>query len=262
MLRLSMPVSTFMTAPAIAVSETALLADADQVLRDRNVSCVAVVGEDGRPVGAISRTDLLRIGRVEARLRSRPALISFPDRQVRDAMIRGLVAVTPETALSAAARTMASCRIHRVFVMTGDELAGVLSTKDVLLAIDAARVITPIREVMSAPVHTIPLSAKLSLAVDRLEQAHVSGLCVVDDDGWPVGTFTQREALASRDLAGDTRVEEVMSYSMLCLPTLTPLHRAAAHAYATRARRVLAIEDRYVRGVLTGLDFARFAAVC
>ena len=129
-----------------------------------------------------------------------------------------------------------------------------------LLAIERKRVATPIHEVMSAPAFVIPLGAKLSLATDRLERAHVSGLCVVDEDEWPVGTFTQREALASRDLDGDTPLEEVMSYAMLCLDVRTPLYRAAAYAHATRARRVLAVEDNRVEGVLTGLDFARVAA--
>ena len=47
---------------------------------------------------------------------------------------------------------------------------------------------------------------------------------------------------------------------MLCLHASTPLYRAAAHAYATRARRVLVTEDHRVIGVLTGIDFARAIA--
>jgi hypothetical protein len=48
-----------------------------------------------------------------------------------------------------------------------------------------------------------------------------------------------------------------MSYAMLCLDVRTPLYRAAAYAHATRARRVLAVEGRHLKGVLTGIDFAR-----
>ena len=51
-----------------------------------------------------------------------------------------------------------------------------------------------------------------------------------------------------------------MSYAMLCLRASTPLYRAAAHAHATRARRVLVSENRRVTGVLTGIDFARAIA--
>ena len=51
-----------------------------------------------------------------------------------------------------------------------------------------------------------------------------------------------------------------MSYAMLCLNVRTPLFRAAAQAYETRARRILVIDDRRVMGVVTGLDFARAAS--
>jgi len=256
----SMPVSSVMTAPVVTVAETARLPEANQILRDRNISCLAVTGADGRPRGVLSRTDLLRVGRVEARTRGRGTWLTLPDRPVREAMRSEIIAVDPATPLSGAARTMVARRIHRVFVTNGEALVGVVSTKDVLLVIDMARISTPIREVMSAPAYTIPVTARLSLATDRLERAHVTGLCVVDEDEWPVGTFTQNEALASRELDGNTPLEEVMSYAMLCLHVRTPLYRAAAYAHATRARRVLAVEDNRVQGVLTGLDFARFAA--
>jgi signal-transduction protein with cAMP-binding, CBS, and nucleotidyltransferase domain len=136
----------------------------------------------------------------------------------------------------------------------------VLSTKDLLIAVHASHDGQPLRDHMRAPAYTIRMDESLALATDRLAHAHVSGLCVVDEHEHPVGTFTQTEALAARDRPSETRVEEVMSYAMLCLDVRTPLYRAAAHAHATRARRVLAVEGGHVRGVLTGLDFARALA--
>jgi hypothetical protein len=47
---------------------------------------------------------------------------------------------------------------------------------------------------------------------------------------------------------------------MLALETTTPLHRAAAQAAALRVRRVIAVKNRRIEGILTGLDFARAAA--
>jgi CBS domain-containing protein len=255
----SMPVSSVMTAPVVTVPETARLYEVDQVLREHDISCVAVIGSGGRPSGVISRTDLLRIGRA-ARNPGRGALLSLPDQPARAAMQPDIVAVAPEAPVSGAARTMVAHRIHRVFVTDGEALVGVLSTKEVLLAFEQQRAAVPIGAVMSSPVLAVPLHAEVALATDRLEHAHVSGLCVVDEDSSPVGTFTQTEALACRELDGSTPVEEVMSYAMLCLQVRTPISRAAARAHATRARRVLAVEDKRVKGVLTALDFARFAA--
>src|SRR5262249_15627308 len=153
-----------------------------------------------------SRTDLLHVGRVESRARPVPPepgeaattqrsgqrLLTFPEgRTVAQVMKRDVVGLGPDASVSIAARMMVERRIHRVSVMEAGALLGVLSTKDVLAAIRDKRVSAPIGEAMSAPVFTIPLRARLSLATDRLERAHVSGLCVVDETEWPVGTFTQ-----------------------------------------------------------------------
>lgn len=258
MTHFAMPLSSLMTKPVITVDERASLDEAYALLKGHEISCLAVTGADGKPAGVISRTDFLRIGRIDARFRSRRSpLLVLPERAVADVMKREIVTLGAEEPVSAASKVLVSKRIHRVFVMDGERLAGVFSTKEVLLAVQQKKVAAPISTFMSSPAFTVPVSSSLSLASDRLEKARVSGLCVVDEDEWPVGTFTQSEALAARELAADTPVEEVMSYAMLCLDVRTPLYRAAAQAYATRARRVLAVEARQVKGVLTGIDFAR-----
>jgi len=272
MTNFAMPISSLMSSPVVTIPAAATLTEANEILHQRCISCVAVMDGD-RAVGVITRTDLLRVGRYESRSRAgeangeakaqarAPALLTFPaGRTVSDAMKREVVALPPGAAVSAAARTMLQRRMHRVFVMDGEALLGVFSTKDVLLAIREQRIATPVAEAMSSPVFTIPLTAPLSLAADRLDKAHVSGLCVIDESDWPVGTLTQNEVMAARDLPADTPIEEVMSYAMLCLDVRTPLYRAAGYAHATRARRVLAVEGRHLKGVMSGLDFARVAS--
>lgn len=170
-----------------------------------------------------------------------------------------VVAVSSDCAVSEAAKRMVKDRIHRVFVIDGDKLAGILSTKDVMAAIKDKRDNTPLSEFMSTPVFSVRATEPISLATDRLAKAHVSGLVVVDEDEWPVGVFTQLEALTSKDVPAETPVDDVMNPAMLCLQVNTPLHRAAAQAAALRVRRVLCVEDRRVRGILTGIDFARAA---
>jgi CBS domain-containing protein len=110
------------------------------------------------------------------------------------------------------------------------------------------------------PVMTIPADLEIAHAIARLDRSHVSGLAVVDDHGFPIGMFTQIEALYGRDLPPRTKVDELMSYSILTQHPKLPVFRAAAHAYETRARRVLVMEDRALVGVVTGLDFARTLA--
>jgi CBS domain-containing protein len=255
-----MPVSEYMSAPVISLPVSASLFEVRRTLDEQEISCLPLRDAQQRPVGVISRTDLLRVGRFQAGAARGAALLTLPDKRAEEVMHVDLIAVGPEATIADAARRMVKQRIHRVFVVDdAGRLVGVLSTKDLLSAIRDKRVTTPIAEVMAAPAFIIQASAPVSLATDRLAKAHISGLVVVDEDEWPIGTFTQSESLRARDLPGETFVEEVMSHAMLCLDVRTPLHRAAAQAHATRARRVLAVEDRKVKGVLTGLDFARAA---
>jgi predicted transcriptional regulator len=127
-----------------------------------------------------------------------------------------------------------------------------------MLAIRDKRVKSPISNLMSSPVFTVRHVEPVAVATERLVKARVSGLVVVEDE-WPVGLFTQAEALEARDEPRDTPVEEVMSAAMLALDADTPLHRAAAQAAALRVRRVIAVKDRGMQGILTGIDFARAA---
>ena len=80
---------------------------------------------------------------------------------------------------------------------------------------------------------------------------------MVVEDGWPVGAFTQADALGAREAPPDDRVDSWMDPRVICLPMATPVFRAAEQALATRARRVIAVDADGMRGILTGTDFAR-----
>ena len=117
----------------------------------------------------------------------------------------------------------------------------------------------PIEDSMSKPLFTVAADESIATATERLEKAHITGLIVVEED-WPVGVFTQVEALFSRQLPGDTKVEEVMNAAIVCLPTHTRMFRAAEQALTMKVRRIIVSKDRDMAGIVSGLDFAR--AVC
>ncbi len=175
-------------------------------------------------------------------------------------MSRDVVTVQPADAMALAAQRMVDGYFHRVYVQEGKKLVGVLTTRDVMLAIRDKRVRQPIADWMSSPAFSVRAEEPISIATERLEKAHVSGLVVLEND-WPVGLYTQREALRSRNQSRDTHVEVVMSGAMLVLSQQTPLYRAAAQVAELLVRRVIAIDDnRKISGILTGIDFARVAA--
>lgn len=256
----AMTVSLLMTSPVVSVTPDTPLDVAYRTCFDRRISCVPVIDKDGRAVGVLSDTDLLRVGRLQPVSLAGLQTLDLPSEPVSQHMHEGVVTVAEDAPVEAAARVLVDKNIHRVFVEREGRLIGVFSTEEVLVAIREKRIGAPIFELMTSPVHTVSMHAPLSEAASRLDRAHMSGLAVVDDHDHPVGVFSKTEALKARDRATSTKVEEVMSYAMLSQNGRTPLFRAAAHAYETSTRRVFVMQDRKLAGVLTGLDFARVLA--
>lgn len=249
-------VDRFMVRSVVSGDASMSLEQVERLLEANHISSVPLV-ENGVPIGVVSRTDLLRAGMRESASHG-DAAVPLPPRTAGEVATKPAIFVTSDALVSAAAARMVKERIHRVFVVdTAGSLEGVLSTKDLLAAIAKDRVEIPIGDVMSQPAFTIPVLATLGQAAHRLESAHVSGLVVVDEDGWPVGIYSQTEALHSRHLPADTSIEDGMNFALVCLHRRAPLHRAASLAHAARARRVLVIDERRVVGVVTPLDFAR-----
>ncbi|HET9626639.1 MAG TPA: CBS domain-containing protein [Kofleriaceae bacterium] len=250
-----------MTAPVATVDQDAALSLVARVLDERRVSAVPVV-DGGAVVGVISRADLVRVGRIQAGSHHRSPVLTLPQKRagdlVREAK-RAPIVVAPSTPLRQTAVTMLERRIHRVFVVEGRDLVGVVSTFDMMRAVRDARIEQPITTIMSTPLFTINANQPVSAAVERLEHARVTGLVVLDDD-FPVGLFTQLEALQSRDLPRDTRIDEILDPAMLCLPKTTKIYRAAEQACRMEVRRVIPCHEREAVGIVTGMDFVKLVA--
>lgn len=252
---MTLDVRARMSSPVTCGSPEATAAELIALLETRGCSAVPIVSSE-RLLGIVSLTDLLRESLREA---------GGEARRAADFMRRPVVTVRPDEGLDAAARRMRSARVHRLVVVEeagdGERVVGVLSTRDVLGELARSRVpeaSVALETLMTSPVETVDLSASVDEAVERLVEANVRGLVVVDVES-PIGVFTQREALASRGLPASLRarpVEEVMSYETLCLDVATPLYRAAAHAATMNVRRLLVVERRRLVGIVSCLDLA------
>jgi len=258
MSKASQPVKDYMTAPVHTVGPSDDLSSVYKLLVRLEISSVPVIENGNSLVGVISMTDLLKVGRHRAGSQRDAALLELPNSEVYEYMSAVVVTVTPDDPVALAAERMVEGRFHRVFVIDGNKHVGVVSTRDVMSAVRDKGMNSPISDWMSSPALTIRAEEPIAMATDRLRRAHVTGLIVVED-GWPVGLFTQSEALQSGALPRDTRVDVVMNAAMLVLDESTRLHRAAAQAAALRVRRVIAVRSRKVAGILTGFDFARAA---
>jgi CBS domain-containing membrane protein len=253
--RYDAPVHYYMSSPVHVVSPGDDLEDVQTLLSRHGISSLAVV-EDGNLVGVISQTDLLRVSFPRLAARRRVGARWLPRRSVAEVMTTEVLTARPHDPVSLAARRMVENDVHRLFVVEGRSLLGVLSTTDVTAAVRDIRVAQPVSAYMTTTLFAIDHGEPVSAGVELLDGAHVSGVVVLDH-GWPVGIFSQREALASRHMPRDTPIEHAMSQAFLTVPGHVPLYRAAGQAAALGVRRLVIFEEGNAIGVLTGMDFAR-----
>ena len=257
----STPVREYMSKSLVTVRDDAPLAEVQDLLEQREISAAPVVDAAGQLVGIVSSSDLLRVARVEVSLTGFGQSILFPSppKLAREVMRKDVVTIDEDEPLRDAARAMIRHHIHRVVVSRNGAPVAILSTRDAMRAVLFHHIETPLEAVMTTPVDTIDLGAPIHEAIERLTDANVRGLVVVDGE-WPVGVFTHGEALKARSLPREMLarpVEQVMSYETICLDVSTPLYRVAGHAIQMRVRRILAVHGRRLRGIVSGYDLVR-----
>jgi CBS domain-containing protein len=146
--------ATLMTANPVSIREDASLREAIALLIDRGYSAAPVIDRAGRPVGVLSRTDILIHDREsvqyldpapeyyeksELTTATREKLgegfqVEKADKtRVGDVMTPAVFSVGPDTPAARVVREMLNLKVHRVFVVDADGiLVGVISALDVL----------------------------------------------------------------------------------------------------------------------------------
>ena len=115
----SIPVSRIMSLNVLCVTEDVSLSALASCLLKRGISGVPVVDEDGKPVGVVSKTDLLRHG--------------GSSRRVGDIMTPVSFTLQEDQSISKASALMAYEGIHRLPVVdAGGKVVGLLSSLDIL----------------------------------------------------------------------------------------------------------------------------------
>jgi CBS domain-containing protein len=111
-----------MTSNPVSISEHATVRQAAAVLMDREIGAVPVINDAGRPIGVLSRADIVR--------RERDA---SGQNEAREIMTSTVVSIAPDDFAWQAIAKMAAFKVHRLFVV--DEsgvLIGVISAFDVV----------------------------------------------------------------------------------------------------------------------------------
>jgi CBS domain-containing protein len=230
-----------------------------RAMHTRGVSGVPILDADDWLAGVVTRTDLIRIGVLQAGRRVTSAAMPLPHRRAKDIMKHQPLTIAAAATVRDAARMMTEHAIHRLFVLDGERLAGVIAAIDLARVVRDAGIERELSTIMTSPIVTVDIRSPIGAATEQLEHLRVTQL-IVTDEGQPVGVFAQADALATRDLPRGTPLETVYDAAVLCLPATTKLCRAAAHVAELDVRRVIVSKDREAIGIATALDFARFVA--
>lgn len=146
-----MRVRDLMAKDVVVVPASASVTRAAEILRAAEVSGAPVVDETGSPLGVISRTDLA-YGWERAEVERRRAYYAasgveaeqgtergtaadFGDCSVREVMMPIVFSVDQDDSVRKAAELMQAEGIHRVVVLDGTRLAGVLSGSAIVAAV-------------------------------------------------------------------------------------------------------------------------------
>jgi len=138
----SIRATELMTPNPGSLREDASVRDAVRFLTDKGYSAAPVINDAGRPVGVLSRADILVHDRERADFLTSadgPQSPPVDAARVRDLMSPFVLVVDPDTRADAVAREMVAFRVHRLFVVDGNGvLIGVISALDLLRRLQPA----------------------------------------------------------------------------------------------------------------------------
>jgi CBS domain-containing protein len=183
-----MTAGEMMTHPVAVIEAGADIHEATRRLRERRISRLLVT-DHGESVGVLAIADLVAALGVATSARQ----------CVRDVMSYGIVVCRPDTPVRRAARAMVERRSRSVGVLHADSgrLAGVLTGRDLLTALEDGVDDLAAHDVMTAPALTTTADASLSEAADLMLAHEVHRLFVVDgaDEGLPLGLVSTADIM-------------------------------------------------------------------
>ena len=122
-----------MTCSPLSIRADADIAEAVAFLTDKGFSAAPVIDEAGRPVGVLSRADLLVHNREQDATKADLA-------SVGDIMTPAVYCVPPDAPADRVVKDLVDLKVHRLFVVDPDGiLIGVISAVDVLRRLSPER---------------------------------------------------------------------------------------------------------------------------
>lgn len=176
-------VSTVMTSTPVTIDSDKSLGIAAQMMLENRIGGLPVVN-DGELVGMITKSDFMDT------CQGRP----FNEIKVEEHMNKEIITVSPQDRLVHARRIIIDDDLGRVIVTEDEEIQGILTAKDIAMAMISFRKVVPdkykssrirnllVEDVMTQNVKTINKDATISEAASMMLEKGLSGLLVMDEE--------------------------------------------------------------------------------
>jgi diguanylate cyclase (GGDEF)-like protein/PAS domain S-box-containing protein len=183
------PVSKVMSSPVLTLPGNTDVGEAAMKLRATGKRHFLVTGDDGKPVGILSQTDLALNQGLEPYLRLR---------EVRAAVPRPPLLVEGELSLAEVAMRMHQHHADATVVDCDGEL-GILTERDMVRFIARHTSNTLVRDLATRPLLTVSEDDPLIHARDLLIDHHIRHLAVVNEEGEVTGLIGYSDMLAGAE---------------------------------------------------------------
>lgn len=131
---------------------------------------------------------------------------------VKDVMTENPESIEPGASIEDAAKKMKEADAGALLVVDDDDLKGIVTDRDIVVnAIAEGNTDAKVEDVASTDATTIESDAELSDAIEKMREAKVRRLPVVDDDGEPIGIVSLGDLAIEAD--DDSALKEISSAS-------------------------------------------------
>ncbi|WP_265101236.1 CBS domain-containing protein [Methanobrevibacter ruminantium] len=189
-------VSTVMVKDLITVDADDDLTDVANILIEKNIGAIPVLS-DGEMVGIVTKSDFIYLCKAKA----------YEKVSVKDIMTPDIISISANDRLIHARKVIMDSGVGRLLLTEDNELAGIITSKDIAKALVSFRKHTPekhmaskIKELvagdyMSTNVQTISEDTSIPELADAMLETGYNGYPVVDSNDQIIGIVTQSDLL-------------------------------------------------------------------
>ncbi|MDC7950971.1 CBS domain-containing protein [Methanomassiliicoccaceae archaeon COG_1] len=177
-------VSDIMTPAPIVVEVPGSRSDAiNTMVRNTLTGLPVVRSSDGKLMGIVSRRDIFR---------------KFDEEQLSLIMKRDCVTTSPDATVREVARVFAEKRFHRLPVVEGGKLVGIVTPTDVLKEVRGMKTAMTAEDVINTTCVTVWEGDPLTYAVSAMRISDVAAVPVLDSHGTLNGILTDRDLFSDQ----------------------------------------------------------------